>query len=40
MIKLGLFSEDNALFLLLSSVLGRQFEVKRESSESAMFDLI
>jgi hypothetical protein len=40
MIKIGLFSEDDALRLLLSSALGRQFVVKRESSEKAMFDLI
>jgi len=40
MIKIGLFSEDDALRLLLSSALGRQFDVKRESSEKAMFDLI
>jgi len=40
MIKIGLFSEDDALRPASFLRSGKTVDVKRESSEKAMFDLI
>jgi hypothetical protein len=36
MIKIGLFSEDRTLHTLLSSALGKEFEVQLEADEDGM----
>ncbi len=40
MIKIGLYSEDRTLHPLLSSALGKEFEVLLESDEEGMNDLV
>lgn len=40
MIRIGLYSEDRALRLLLSSALGQEFQVLSDSSESELENLI
>jgi DNA-binding NtrC family response regulator len=40
MIKIGLFSEDRTLYPLLSSALGKEFQVQLELNEEGMNDLI
>ena len=40
MIKVGLYSEDRALHPLLSSVLGKEFQVLSESDEEGMSNLV
>jgi DNA-binding NtrC family response regulator len=40
MIKIGLYSEDRSLFPLLSSALGRKFQLRLETSEEGIHDLI
>ena len=38
--KIGLYSEDPTLFSLLSSALGREFQVKLEANEESMSNLV
>jgi DNA-binding NtrC family response regulator len=40
MIKVGLYSQDHTLFLLLSSALGKEFQVQLVSNEDAMTTLL
>jgi hypothetical protein len=40
MSKIGLFSQDRTLFPLLSSALGKEFQIQLESSEEAMNNLL
>jgi DNA-binding NtrC family response regulator len=40
MIKVGLYSQDHTLFLLLSSALGKEFQVQLVSNEDAMSTLL
>ena len=40
MIRIGLHSEDRTLFPLISSALGREFQILLESSEEGLNDLL
>ena len=40
MIRIGLLSEDDALYALLASALGDQFQIELATSEMALADLV
>jgi hypothetical protein len=40
MIKIGLYSEDRTLYPLLSSALGKEFQILLESKEEGMTGLL